>query len=147
MKKMRIPPIVSLVLALLLVSTANAAPDCPPAAVELASFTVTQVNRTWWVRWETEWEIDNLGFNVYGSHSPFGPMRQLNHELIPSNFPGSPLGNEYGFIDGLGQGPYYWLEAVDAYGESGFHGPVTARLRLRIDVVRTRPPVRTLMVE
>lgn len=80
------------------------------------------------VRWETEAEIDNLGFNLYRGPGVEGPWTKLNSDLIPSKVPpGSPVGAAYEWPDDdvePGQIVFYLLEDVDTYGIATQHGPV-----------------------
>ena len=84
------------------------------------------------LQWATATERDNYGFNLYRATSEDGERTLLNAELIPSLVaPGSPFGAEYEFVDSTAEAGvqyYYWLEDVDIYMKSTFHGPVTAIL-------------------
>jgi hypothetical protein len=104
----------------------------PPSAVDLASFTATAGRQGIVVEWETVSEVDNVGFNLYRAESAEGPRTQLNAGLIRSLLPpGSAEGASYLFLDESarpGVTYSYWLEDVDVYGVSTFHGPVSATL-------------------
>ena len=84
------------------------------------------------LQWATATERDNYGFNLYRATSEEGERTRLNEELIPSLVaPGSPYGAEYEFVDSTAEAGvqyFYWLEDVDIYMKSTFHGPVTAIL-------------------
>ena len=84
------------------------------------------------LQWATATERDNYGFNLYRATSEDGERTLLNAELIPSLVaPGSPYGAEYEFVDSTAEAGvqyFYWLEDVDIYMKSTFHGPVTAIL-------------------
>ena len=84
------------------------------------------------LQWATATERDNYGFNLYRATSEDGERTLLNAELIPSLVaPGSPYGAEYEFVDNTAEAGvqyFYWLEDVDIYMKSTFHGPVTAIL-------------------
>lgn len=102
--------------------------DEVPTAVKLSSFTADASGKDVAVAWETASEIDNLGFNLYRAESLDGVRIKLNATLIRSDVaPGSTFGANYIFTDNTVK-PYrsyfYWLEDVDAYGVSTFHGPV-----------------------
>jgi hypothetical protein len=106
-------------------------PPPNPTAVELVSFTATADARAIVVAWETASEVDNLGFNLYRGESPDGVRVKLNRSLIASQFPGSPVGAAYEFVDGLVQRGityYYWLDAVDVSGSAATYGPVSAQV-------------------
>lgn len=103
----------------------------PPTAVDLASFLARPDGDRILVEWETVTEVDALGFNLYRAEDPEGEKLLLNAELIPCQAPGSPTGAFYQFQDDsvtTGVTYYYWLEGVDIYGESTFHGPASATL-------------------
>jgi len=100
-----------------------------PTAVTLSAFEATPAEGAIVVKWETATELDVLGFYVTRADSSDGPQVKLNADLIPSQAPGSPAGASYQYVDQgaePGQVYYYWLEAVDAYGQSAEHGPVSA---------------------
>ena len=84
------------------------------------------------LQWATATERDNYGFNLYRATSEDGERTLLNAEMIPSLVaPGSPYGAEYEFVDSTAEAGvqyFYWLEDVDIYMKSTFHGPVTAIL-------------------
>ncbi len=99
-----------------------------PTLIDLSSFTA---NRGWGriiLRWVTESEMDNAGFNVYRAETEGGQYVKINDSLIAAT--GSPnQGAEYVFVDkGVEKGKtyYYKLEDVDLSGNSKFHGPVSA---------------------
>lgn len=67
------------------------------------------------IEWETETEVNTVGFNIYRREGDEGAFVQLNEELIPSK--GSPVsGASYLFVDEAvvsGQTYYYQLEDVE----------------------------------
>lgn len=137
-----------LVLALLvvLVSPVLAQPECPPQAVDLVSFTAQIFpGHSTLVGWETAQELDNLGFNLYRSTTEDGPRVKLNDTLLPAENPGTVMGAEYAFVD-EGTGRWYWLEDVDLYGVSTFHGPASVD-RMWLIPVRPRPSARRFEIE
>lgn len=107
-------------------------PPRDPTAVELASFAAGAQGNTIEVRWETVSEIDNLGFHLHRAESPGGPWTRLDDGLIPSQVPpGSPGGAVYQFVDEMveaGVTYHYRLEGIDVYGQSMFHGLVSAEI-------------------
>lgn len=114
-------------------TTANASVTVgDPTAVELLSFTATEEAEAIRLSWETASETDNLGFNLYRARKADGHRTKINAEMIPSQVaPGSPFGAEYEYADGTIQESwvyYYWLEAVDVYGQTGLHGPLVVRV-------------------
>ena len=100
-----------------------------PLAVTLASFQAGAQADHVLVSWETVSEIGNRGFNLYRGTAPAGPDRRLNEFLIPSQSPGSTAGFAYAWEDratlAVGTTYYYWLEALDEYGATTLHGPVS----------------------
>ncbi len=98
-------------------------------AVELLSFTGESTDEGALVSWATASETENLGFNLYRADSLIGERIQLNDSLIPTEVPpGSPFGGSYEFLDETAtefQTYFYWLEDIDASGETTLHGPVS----------------------
>lgn len=98
--------------------------------VRLRDFTVTQDKRNVQVAWQTSFESDNLGFNVYRTVG--GTQTRINKHLIAgtalsSKKHDSVAGHVYRFNDKLDQGTFaqYWLEDVDTAGHKSMHGPVS----------------------
>jgi hypothetical protein len=81
------------------------------------------------LEWETAWEVNNLGFNVYYGHSPEGPWTRLNRGLLASQpAPGDTTGARYDFVHAgvdLQTENYYLLEELAADGVAIRHGPVS----------------------
>lgn len=102
-----------------------------PAAVDMNYFTVEGGFESIILRWQTAFETDNIGFNVYRSESLLRENAvQLNQELIKSLVPpGSTYGADYEFVDTSAK-PYrtyfYWIEDVDVNGTITSHGPMGA---------------------
>lgn len=105
-----------------------------PLAVTLSDLWAVQVGNAVHVRWETNSEIDNRGFNVWRGASADGPERRLNGLLIQSSSPGGPGGHAYNWrdSDGLlyGVDYFYWLEDVDMWGNVTRHGPVSVNFQM-----------------
>lgn len=78
--------------------------------------------------WETAWEVNNLGFNVYHSNARDGPWAKLNRDLIDSHATGEgTAGAKYEFVHvgvDLEADNYYLLEDVASDGILTRHGPV-----------------------
>ncbi|MFC1591321.1 hypothetical protein ACFL43_02230, partial [Thermodesulfobacteriota bacterium] len=78
--------------------------------------------------WQTEAELDNVGFNIYRAASADGDLVKLNADLIPAL--GTPAeGASYEFVDDdvqRRQTYYYLLEDIDLYGAATEHGPLSA---------------------
>jgi hypothetical protein len=102
-----------------------------PTRVELLYFTALPDGNRITVEWETAWEQDSWGFNLYRGLTPhFSGANWLRFE--PAN--GSD-GRQYRYEDhqaSPGQAYFYWLEDVDVAGAETRHGPVTAALPIRL---------------
>ncbi|MGZ8731583.1 MAG: C25 family cysteine peptidase [Thermoanaerobaculia bacterium] len=85
------------------------------------------------VMWETSFESDNLGFNVYRSVNG-GPMEKLNKHLIAGSalFTANTLhnGRNYRWKDNNAPGGnvQYFVEDIDLGGLHTMHGPVTPHI-------------------
>jgi hypothetical protein len=82
--------------------------------------------------WETETELDNLGFYLWRSQTGNqNDATRLNASIIPSQVGGQPIGALYEYTDSNvtdGIVYSYWLESVDMNGSTEFHGPTQAAL-------------------
>ena len=99
-----------------------------PTAADLEKFTATADGNRTFLQWQTGFEVNNLGFNVY---------RELNGERVrinPSMIAGSALtvgsdvkveaGYSYNWQDdAVDKTTSYWLEDIDLDGTSTWHGP------------------------
>jgi hypothetical protein len=100
----------------------------PPTAVFLASYSAEPGLDDIHVNWQTTYEVELTGFNVYRADSPDGQRIQLNNSLILPKTPGSLNGNPYQYRDTAvesGKTYYYWIEAVLFAGPQ-MYGPVSA---------------------
>jgi hypothetical protein len=84
------------------------------------------------LHWQTGYEVDNLGFNIYRERD--GQRIKLNPSLIAGSAllvgPGTALtaGRSYVWRDDEtsgGEAARYWLEEVDLNGQRTWHGPAT----------------------
>jgi hypothetical protein len=109
---------------------------CPldPTAVRLAYFKAIAAGDEIRVVWQTESELDVLGFNILRSPSPDGPFTPVNPTLIPATG-GANRGAAYilrdrpGSADGGTSGTFYYrLEDVSGGGKRTAHGPATVQL-------------------
>jgi hypothetical protein len=104
--------------------------DClnSPTRIELSAIEAIPSNKQITLKWQTESETDNAGFNIWRADN----FVRINDVLIPAS--GSPLsGSEYDFVDEWvlnGKRYFYLLEDIDNNGISTFHGPVKATPRL-----------------
>ncbi|HYC62215.1 MAG TPA: C25 family cysteine peptidase [Thermoanaerobaculia bacterium] len=100
-------------------------------AAKMLSFQATQSANTVDVRWNTSWERDNLGFNIYREH---GAARvRVNRALIAGSTlitgTETPAGFSYRWTDRKPvAGAIYWIESIDFDGTRKMHGPVVTRL-------------------
>ena len=82
------------------------------------------------IRWRTQFEVDNLGFNVYRTD---GSKRiRLNPEIIAGsafvagNNTALGAGKSYAWFDNNpGGDPEYWIESLDLNGVINWNGPVS----------------------
>ncbi|MFL6212739.1 MAG: C25 family cysteine peptidase [Blastocatellia bacterium] len=81
------------------------------------------------LRWQTGYEIENLGFNVYREEA--GKRTRVNPQLIAGSAmlvgPTTALGagRSYSWFDpGATSSSQYWVEAVDLNGQSHWQGPI-----------------------
>jgi len=103
-----------------------------PTLITLASFAAVPANRSVTLRWSTESEVENAGFNLYRSESADGGYVKINEALIPAEG-SSTQGAQYEYVDtGLENGVkyYYLLEDLDTKGKAEKHGPQSAAPRL-----------------
>ncbi len=101
--------------------------------VQLNSFNVKAGNGLCYLRWETQSEIDNLGFNIYRSQQRSGTYEKIASYLSDKNLQGlgnSSSGKQYHYHDLTtlnGRTYWYKLEDVDINGHTTMHGPVSAK--------------------
>lgn len=102
-----------------------------PTAIDMNFFEANGAEESIVLRWQTAFETDNIGFNVYRSETLIRENAvQLNQKLIASLVPpGSTFGADYEFVDDNAL-PYttyfYWIEDVDVNGTVTIHGPMAA---------------------
>jgi hypothetical protein len=100
----------------------------PPTNIELSVLDAVPANEQVLLRWKTETEKGNAGFNVWRADN----FVKINDAVIPAL--GSAVsGSDYDFVDQWvlnGKRYFYLLEDVDTSGISTFHGPVKATPRL-----------------
>ncbi|MBC8230942.1 redoxin domain-containing protein [bacterium] len=90
-----------------------------PLAVTFASLTAFSATDSITIKWSTETEIDNLGFNIYRSETKDGKYIKVNSKLIQSTVTDS-FSHDYSYTDDnlkFGQTYYYYIEYVDFSGK------------------------------
>ena len=106
--------------------------QCGPTVIDLSSFTATPKAGKVILKWTTESEIDNAGFNHYRAESEDGEYVKINSSLIPAEGTATS-GATYQYVDDnvRNKKTYcYKLEDIDLNGTSTMHGPVRAEPRL-----------------
>lgn len=87
--------------------------------VELSFLTASSVSNGVVVKWQTESEINNLGFDIYRSESPDGKFIKVNPAYIKGAGTDATPHN-YKFVDEsavIGKTYYYYLETINFSGE------------------------------
>ncbi len=101
----------------------------PPTAITLGHFAAVNYGDVTRLQWQTGYEVDNLGFNLYREQD--GQRVRLNPSIIAGSalFVGSntelTAGRSYSWLDPHAKaGAQYWLEAIDLDGSRQLHGPI-----------------------
>ncbi len=100
--------------------------------VELALFTAKTGEAGVVIRWVTETEVNNLGFNLYRSEEEAGNYTKINASLIHGAGTTSDR-HQYAYVDqGVLEGKTYWykLESVSYDGSRVEHGPISVTFGL-----------------
>lgn len=102
--------------------------------VELTSFEAFQVKGGNLLQWETGYEVDNLGFNLYrevdGRRALVNPSLVAGSAFVAGQGVRMTAGRSYRWFDREGAaGARYWLEDVDLNGERKVYGPVLAEAK------------------
>jgi hypothetical protein len=103
-----------------------------PTAVSLKHFAAKRYADGVGLEWESGFEVNNLGYNVYRDDN--GKRTRITPSIVAGSAltvgPGSRLtaGYSYSWFDPSGQpGSNYYLEAIDLNGERQMTGPFTAQ--------------------
>jgi len=108
----------------------NSLQEEQPTLITLSSFTANAEKKKVVLRWETESEIDNIGFNIMRSEAEDGEFMKINKKLIPAK--GSATkGASYKFVDDKvkpGKTYFYKLEDIDSKTGSTLHGPKSVQV-------------------
>jgi len=86
--------------------------------VELSSFTATTGDGKVTLRWRTETETNNIGFNIYRSETKDGKFVKINNKLIEGQG-NKAMPTDYEYVDKTakpGKVYYYSLEDIDVEG-------------------------------
>jgi len=106
--------------------------DCDPQdsglPVILSTFTVEHTFNSAILRWTTQSETNNMGWNVYKAQvDELDEALQLNYALIPG-FGNSSVLNEYSYEDlsdfNENTTYWYWLESISYAGFNEYYGPI-----------------------
>ncbi|HFE63201.1 MAG TPA: hypothetical protein ENK14_02150, partial [Caldithrix sp.] len=106
-----------------------------PLPIELSSFTASIIKQHVKLRWTTESEIDNVGFEIVRSFEKEGNYQTIATYLNNPELKGqgnSSTRTTYSFIDvTVAPGNTYWYKLVDVdnNGNRTFHGPVSVTLK------------------
>jgi Peptidase family C25 len=112
-------------------------PSCGPTAVKVKAFTAKGFSDGQvLLEWNTSYEVDNLGYNVYREVG--GKRAKINSQLIAGSalMTGQSValhaGRTYAWSDlasadgsTFGAGVRYWLEDIDVNGKRTMTGPIT----------------------
>ena len=114
-----------------------------PTAVDFDSATVTNIGNENLIEWNTGFEVNNLGFNVYrqtgGERVKINPSLIAGTALMVGNNVRVEAGNGYSWLDNNADGSAsYWLEDVDLNGSSVWHGPYGVTVSARAGSSRAR---------
>jgi hypothetical protein len=98
-------------------------------AVDQISFDATQAGGQTLLKWQTGYEVNNLGFNLYRERN--GKRTRINPSIIAGSAflagPGTAMtaGDSYSWVDPQGSSDsVYYLEDVDLNGVRSLNGPI-----------------------
>jgi peptidase C25-like protein len=102
-----------------------------PTAIELSSFTAAGQDGQVLLRWQTGYEADNLGFNIYreedGKQIRITPQIIAGSALLAGPRTVLTAGRSYMWRDRSpsSKSARYWLEEIDLDGTATWHGPAS----------------------
>jgi hypothetical protein len=111
--------------------TKSGAECVPPTEVAMGSFEATSFKQGVLIQWNTGYETNNLGFNLYREVD--GKRTLVNQSLLAGSAltigAGTKLtaGHSYYWVDTdvkPGQSVQYWIEDIDLNGAKDLHGPI-----------------------
>ncbi|MEK6409231.1 MAG: C25 family cysteine peptidase [Acidobacteriota bacterium] len=104
-----------------------------PTEIDLTSFTASDYDGRALLEWESGFEANNLGFNVYrevnGKRTRVTPQLIAGSALLTGVGTSLAAGRSYYWWDDTPQRKgkaQYWLEEIDLNGQSKWHGPILA---------------------
>jgi hypothetical protein len=101
-----------------------------PTEAKLVSFEAARTTAGNRVRWQTGFEVNNLGFNLYrtdksGARTRVTPTMIAGSALMAGQGVALTAGRSYTWLDKQGKiDSEYWLEDVDLSGQRTLHGPI-----------------------
>ncbi len=98
------------------------------SAVSLLSYTATPYNNAVDLEWETIFEQDHSGFNVFRAGEDGENFLQINPTLIRNNLSSVSYKGKYRFVDNdvdNGETYQYYIQDIDKFGNTELHGPRT----------------------
>jgi hypothetical protein len=112
-----------------------------PLPVELSSFTATSIADGVQLKWRTETETNNLGFNVYRSTTRDGELTKINPAFI-KGYGTDATPHDYTFIDETAQMDltyFYQIEDVDFSGKTNRSKTIEVTVGKIIEVTVDKP--------
>lgn len=102
-----------------------------PTEAKLAAFEAAQTNAGVLLRWQTGYEVNNLGFNLYreqkGKRTRLNPSPLAGSALLAGQHTRLTAGQSYSWLDRSNknrEAAQYWLEDIDLDGTRTLHGPI-----------------------
>lgn len=102
-----------------------------PTEAKLAAFEAAQTNAGVLLRWQTGYEVNNLGFNLYreqkGKRTRLNPSPLAGSALLAGQHTRLTAGQSYSWLDRSTknrEAAQYWLEDIDLDGTRTLHGPI-----------------------
>lgn len=108
----------------------TSSPFGTPTVAKLVSFTAARYEAGVFLRWQTGFEVGNLGFNIYrevnGKRERVNPQMLAGSALMVGERTHLKAGHSYAWVDvaPASRDARYWLEAIDLNGQTEWHGPI-----------------------
>ncbi|MCA1594264.1 MAG: C25 family cysteine peptidase, partial [Acidobacteria bacterium] len=109
-----------------------AATPLAPTVARLRDFHATAYQGGTVIEWQTQYEVDNLGFNIYredagGKRVPVNSSLVAGSALAVGTHTLLGAGNAYTWVDRAGTASSrYWLEDINTDGKATLNGPFTS---------------------